>query len=204
VALLPAEGRDQKKPSTVPAPPGAEAKALVGREKVIAELGPARGKETVPAAADAHAKFQAIPRADLDAARQARKAPPPPQVKLAVSLRNDGPGALFVELGGERFAWWVSVSGPGVVRVPAPAGEGHPFGKARRVTVPAGQELTLKLDRLLSRVDGRAWYTYCTVPGDYRITASARVLAAREPEMRRAEWLTLRSQPVTFRVEGRR
>jgi hypothetical protein len=83
-----------------------------------------------------------------------------------------------------------------------PGADELPFPKARLVAVPAGAELTLKFDRPLSRVEGLAWYTYFTAPGEHQISATVRVLASREPSMRRAQWLTLNSAPARVRVEA--
>jgi hypothetical protein len=125
-----------------------------------------------------------------------------PKVELTVRLRNDGPGPLYVAVGGKRFDFWVQVRGPGVVNVPAPATEG-PFAKERRVTVPAGKEEELKLERLESRIGERRWFTILTKPGKYRVVAHVRAFASRSPAMKGGQPIFLTSPTVTRTIKAR-
>jgi hypothetical protein len=134
----------------------------------------ARGKEE-----RRDARPRAVARGPIEAARRGGRLPPAPEVELEVRLRNDGPGPLRVEVGGPRFDCWVTVRGPGVVTAPAPAGATRPFAVAEQVTIPAGQDQVLKVQRLVSRLGERTWYTYWTAPGEYVLTAHVRARAWR-------------------------
>ncbi len=197
LTLRPAEEEGPKKPDALPAHPE-RAKAMIGHEKFVAEIATSRNLKPIRRGPDKGNGLRAISPTALEAARRAGKVPAAPKVELAVRLRNDGPGALYVELGGKGFAWWVRVRGPGAISVPG--ADERPFAKARQVAVPAGADLTLRFDRLVSRVQGQTWYTYWTAPGEHRVSATVRVRASREPSMRRAEWLTRSSATVRVRV----
>jgi hypothetical protein len=127
--------------------------------------------------------------------------PPPPEVRLAVRLRNDGPGKLRVQVGGPGFVLWLDLRGPGAVTVPA-VGPGQLPVQEHTALVPPGAEWVLPWGRLVSWSGQSARYSYWTEPGVYRLRARLRARAVRElPGGReRAELLTVTSAPVEVRV----
>jgi hypothetical protein len=119
--------------------------------------------------------------------------PPPPEVDLALVLRNTTDRDLRVWVAGPQAELRLDLRGPGAVSVPLKeTGEAKP----QNVELPPGESHVIRISRL---TDGhRAWYW--TEPGDYTVTAEfttrASIAGGRERRV------TARSEPVPVHVEG--
>jgi hypothetical protein len=124
--------------------------------------------------------------------------PLPPTVNLSVQLRNDGPRAVEVWLGGPRFELRLDLRGPGVVSALAPDQTHRPVPTARKVTLAPGKDETVPVTHLVSVQNGEVRYLYWTEPGVYTLTVRVRAPVAG------AEggpgFLTLTSAPVKIEV----
>jgi hypothetical protein len=142
---------------------------------------------------------------DIEAGQKTGHLPLSPQIPLEVNLHNPGPRTLVVAFApddphdeGLALGWRLDVHGPGVLRSPV---TDRPTPRPAAVKVPPGGTKAFKLERLEETLSGRLNFVYLTVPGDYLLKVTLRVLAwpAGHYEQRRV--ITLLAGPVILRVE---
>jgi hypothetical protein len=150
-------------------------------------------------------------RDQLQAAETTGRLPSPPAVDLVLELRNTAATDLKVWVAGPLTRLRLDLKGPGAVNVPAPEGaEGEV--EPRAVVLKPGATYPVRIRRLADRRGGSARFWYWTEPGEYTLTARFTTAVAPAPPGapvvfteggRRFGAVTLRSPPVTTRVEGK-
>jgi hypothetical protein len=139
--------------------------------------------------------------------------PPPPEVHLGLVLRNTGSRPLRVAVGDSATELRLVLSGPGVVRVPAPVRHIRTRGMPRVVTVMPGKEFMLPVSRLADVAEADGHYLYWTRPGEYALTVRGRLAVAPAPPgsphvdvpgwpHREFGWVGLASAPTTLHVRA--
>jgi hypothetical protein len=124
---------------------------------------------------------------------------PPPEMELALELRNTTDREMRVEVSGPRTELRLELTGPGVKAVPARE-EPAQAVKAEAVTLRPGQSHTLRITRLEDGRPGARRHLYWTAPGDYTLTARLTTVASSPGLGERR--VGARSAPVTLHVEG--
>jgi hypothetical protein len=125
---------------------------------------------------------------------------PPPEVDLALELRNTTDSEMRVEVAGPRTELRLELQGPGV-KVTQADEEPNQATKAEIVTLKPGQSHTLRITRLEDGRPGARRQLYWTEPGDYTLTARIATVASSPGLGERR--ITARSPPVTIHVEGK-
>jgi hypothetical protein len=139
--------------------------------------------------------------------------PPPLAVHLGLMLRNTGRRPLRVAVGDSATELRLMLSGPGVVRVPAPVRHVRTLGMPRVVTVLPGKEFTLPVSRLADVAGDDGHYLYWTRPGEYTLTVRGRLAVAPAPPgsprvdvpgwpKREFGWVALTNAPITLHVRA--
>jgi hypothetical protein len=104
--------------------------------------------------------------------------PAPPRVRLALSVRNDGPRTMTLDADERSTDLRLDLRGPGALAVDAPPQATLPLEPNRLILAP-GESRELHLRRLASRTAGRVQYHYWTSPGEYSL--SVRLSALLHP-----------------------
>jgi hypothetical protein len=113
-------------------------------------------------------------RQELLGAEAVGKLPPPPEVPLALVLKNSGRRPVHVRLG-DMAKLSLEVQGDGVLRV-RPAGASEPgFLHLDRLVIPPGGQRVFPIDRLIAGARGQLEYIYLIEPGQYTLTAHLRL-----------------------------
>jgi ferric-dicitrate binding protein FerR (iron transport regulator) len=123
----------------------------------------------------------------------------PPEVDLALELRNTTDSEMRVEVAGPRTELRLALQGPGV-KVTQAHEEPSQAAKAETVTLKPGQSHTLRITRLEDGPPGARRQLYWTEPGDYTLTARITTVTSSPGLGERR--ITARSAPVTIHVGG--
>jgi hypothetical protein len=150
---------------------GAEAMKVAPAVRVVADT-QAQERITLPAS-------QSGPgfRKELMEAKHNEKVIAPPALGLAVEVKNTRSRPVQVQFDNDTELL-LDVTGPGVVRLPAPPGTEPRFLLPRtlRLLLDEGCEgFTLTIDRLESGSRRHLEYVYLTEPGEYTLTVRLRV-----------------------------
>jgi hypothetical protein len=132
-------------------------------------------------------------RHELVQAQRDNKLPPPPALPVALALRNTGDRSVEVRLGNADSELTLDVRGEGVVRMPAVGVAAPEFLRPQTFQLAPGEELVVRIDRLIAGERDRLEYIYLTEPGEYTVSARLRVTVG-------GAGMILRSGPMRVRV----
>ncbi len=118
--------------------------------------------------------------------------PLPPSLPVELTVQNNGPRPLNVQLGGPDAELRLDIQGPGVLRLSAPADVQPALLHQQTLRLAPGHQRRLAVDRLIAGSARHVEYVYLTEPGDYTLTIRLSALVDGKPS-----WLT--SGPIPIR-----
>lgn len=98
----------------------------------------------------------------------------PPEVDLTLQIGNPTNRPLLLHFDDPRAELRLSLTGPGVLRLDAPAGT-DPFAGQRDMQLAPGARKELAINRLVEGSRKHPVYCYWTEPGDYQLRAILRL-----------------------------
>lgn len=156
-----------------PAPEALQVSLLSDPERGPLRLAPAPFPEPMPDKAPTYAletfKMSAKNyRAFLARAEQQAELVPPPEVDLLLQFSNRSDHPIRVLLDDPRAELGLSLSGPGAVRLKAPAAA-NPFAGLSTIEIPPHSTRSIPIRRLLGGTRAQPVGWYWTEPGTYRL-----------------------------------
>jgi hypothetical protein len=138
-------------------------------------------------------------RQQLRAAAEANQLPPPPEVNLALEVRNTTDREMLLWPGSDGTELKLDLRGPGLVRF-AMQGEAAPFLTPEKIRLAPGESHSVPIPRLIDGSLGRLRSLFWTEPGVYTLTVHYRVLVSLDGLK---SFRTVSSGPIRIELQSR-
>src|SRR5207245_2921681 len=186
-------------PTSTPAPPAARPPMTPGKCSGCSTFTSARKRRCLVSPGRCARRRNPGRKLPSSSASCSRSAPSPPQVHLALVLRNPGGRPLQVQLGGPGFALVLQLTGGPVLQWPSPSPTFVPF-PPKTLTIAPGQSVVLSVAWLASLFADRVEYLYPAAPGEYTLRAKLSTFSWEQGRPASRRVVTLTAGPVKLAV----
>jgi hypothetical protein len=124
------------------------------------------------------------------------KAPPPPNLDLALVITNKSKEDVTIYLGGDPNQYTFELKGPGVMALPNNVAMTADFKLPKAVTLKAGGTYEMLLTKLSDGMRGMTRHVYWTEPGEYTLAVSYQL-----SDQQGKKTQLLKSEPIKITVE---
>ncbi|MCX7666619.1 MAG: hypothetical protein N2112_13860 [Gemmataceae bacterium] len=124
--------------------------------------------------------------------------PAPAEIDFVLKITNTGKEDVTILVGGDVNVYTLDFQGEGALQATPLLAFTADFRIGKPVTIPAGKDYEIPVNRLADGMRGNSRWLYLTKPGEYKVSATYQ-LAADEGG---AKGKLLKSEPITVKVEA--